>query len=78
MAKTVVINSVVYSGVPRVEVPLSGGGGNAVFHDTSGADIAPNDVLAGKIGYGASGEVVGTLSTPSVSQDSTTHVLTIS
>ena len=35
----VVIRSTVYSDVPSVEIPLSGGGGNAVFVDTSDATL---------------------------------------
>lgn len=39
MAQNVVIRSTVYSDVPSVEIPLSGGGGNAVFVDTSDATL---------------------------------------
>ncbi|MBQ6765341.1 MAG: hypothetical protein IJP45_09200 [Paludibacteraceae bacterium] len=40
MAQDVVIRSVTYQDVPSVEIPLSGGGGNAVFVDTSDATLA--------------------------------------
>ena len=39
MAQNVVIRSVTYQDVPSVEIPLSGGGGNAVFIDTSDATL---------------------------------------
>lgn len=39
MAQSVVIRSVTYQNVPSVEIPLSGGGGNAVFVDTSDATL---------------------------------------
>ena len=132
MAKNVIINGIVYSNVPSVNIPLSGGGGNAVFLDTSDATlndgasmlngvtaysngvkytgsipsksaatytpttsdqtIAANQYLSGAqtvkgdsnlvAANIASGVtifgVVGSLSTPTISQDSTTKVLTIS
>lgn len=37
MSKSVKINNVTYENVPKVEVPLSAGDGNAVFWDTTGA-----------------------------------------
>jgi len=39
MAQNVVIRSVTYQNVPSVEIPLAGGGGNAVFIDTSDATL---------------------------------------
>ena len=51
MAKNVVINEVVYQNVPQVEIPLSNGGGNAVFYDTTDADASTGNVLAGKTFY---------------------------
>ena len=39
MAQNVVIRSVTYQNVPSVEIPKSGGGGNAVFIDTSDATL---------------------------------------
>lgn len=76
--KTVTINGVQYSNVPSVEIPLAGGNGNAVFYETSTATIDASKVLNGYVGYGSSGSITGTLTTPSVSQDGTTKVLTIS
>lgn len=60
MAQNVVINEVVYSNVPEVDIPKSGGG-TAKFYDTAGADITAADVLTGKTGYGASGAVSGSM-----------------
>lgn len=60
MAQNVVINGVTYSSVPEVDIPKSGGG-TAKFYDTAGADIAAGDVLTGKTGFGASGEVSGSM-----------------
>lgn len=39
MAESVVIRDVVYADVPSVEIPRSGGSGNAVFVDTSDATL---------------------------------------
>ena len=39
MAQNVVIRSTTYQDVPSVEIPLAGGGGNAVFVDTSDATL---------------------------------------
>ena len=77
MAKTVTINGVSYQNVPYINVPLTGGGGNAKFYETSSADIDASKVLNGYKAYGANGEITGTATQPQVSQDSTTKVLTI-
>lgn len=58
MAQNVIINSVTYQNVPEVDIPKSGGG-TAKFYDTASADITSADVLTGKTGYGANGEVSG-------------------
>lgn len=58
MAQNVVINGVTYQEVPEVDIPKSGGG-TAKFFDTSSANIISTDVLTGKIGFSASGEVRG-------------------
>ena len=47
MAKSVIINNVVYPDVPSVTIPLQGGG-EAEFYDDSVADAAVGDVLSGK------------------------------
>lgn len=61
MAQSVVINSVTYPDVPSVQIPKSGGG-TATFYDTSGASsVSASDVLGGVHVYGASGEVVGSM-----------------
>lgn len=60
MAQNVVINGVTYQNVPEVDIPKSGGG-TAKFYDTASANITAGDVLTGKTGYGASGEVSGSM-----------------
>lgn len=60
MAQNVVINGVTYQNVPEVDIPKSGSG-TAKFYDTSGANIESAHVLTGKTGYGASGEVQGSM-----------------
>ena len=61
MAQSVVINNVTYSDVPQVQIPKQGGG-TATFYDTSGASsVSASDVLSGVSVYGASGEVVGSM-----------------
>lgn len=78
MAVSVKINNVTYQAVPSVQIPLATGSGSATFYDTSDADGSASNVLAGKILYGASGKITGTLSVANVSQDSSSKVLTIS
>lgn len=60
MAQNVIINSVTYQNVPEVDIPKSGGG-TAKFYDTAGANIAAADLPVGKTGFGASGEVQGSM-----------------
>ena len=56
MAKNVVINGVTYSNVPSVDIPLSGGGGDASFYDVSDATIdGGGKMLSGVTAYGAGG-----------------------
>lgn len=63
---TVVINGVTYSNVPSVEIPLSGGGGNAVFTDTSDATLASgNRMLLGNSSYANGVKYDGTIVTKS-------------
>lgn len=78
MAQNVTINGVTYSDVPSVSIPLSGGGGNATFFDTSAANATAADIVSGKIAYNSNGSVTGTMTQVSVSQNSTTKILTIS
>lgn len=52
MAKNVIINGVTYSNVPSVEIPISGGTGNAEFVDTSDATLsAGGQMLSGVTAY---------------------------
>lgn len=60
MAQNVIINGVTYPSVPEVDIPKSGGG-TAKFYDTADANISAADLRNGKKGYGASGEVVGSM-----------------
>lgn len=78
MAKNVVINGASYNAVPYVNIPLSGGGGNATFYETSDATAAAANIMTGFSAYGASGKVDGQLTVPTISQNGTTKVLTIS
>ena len=56
MAKNVVINGVTYSNVPSVDIPLSGGGGDASFYDVSDATIdSGGKMLNGVTAYGSGG-----------------------
>ena len=48
MAKNVVINGVVYSDVPYVNIPLSGATGNAKFVDTDSGDAVAGDIRSGR------------------------------
>ena len=78
MAKNVIINGATYNSVPYVSIPLAAGGGNAVFYETSDATAQAANILSGYSAYTASGKVDGQATVPSISQDSTTPVLTIS
>lgn len=78
MAKNVIINGASYNAVPYVNIPLSGGGGNATFYETSDATAGAAHILSGYSAYGASGKIDGQATVPTVSQDGTTKVLTIS
>lgn len=78
MAQNVKINGVTYSAVPHVEIPLATGSGTAKFWDNSGVDAVESDVLAGKKFATATGIKTGSATVPSVAQDGSTKVLTIS
>lgn len=78
MAKNVIINGASYNAVPSVQIPLAGGGGNAVFYETSDATAQASNILSGFSAYGSSGLLSGTATVPTISQDGTTKVLTIS
>lgn len=73
MAQNVVIRSVTYQNVPSVEIPKSGGGGNAVFIDTSDATL--NN--AGKLPTGVTAYANGTKYTGTAAENDSSD-LTIS
>ena len=79
MAQNVIINNVTYSSVPAVDIPKSGGG-TAKFYDVSDASLNNNSqLLSGVTAYGANGtKYTGTVTVPTISQDSTTKILSIS
>jgi hypothetical protein len=78
MAKNVLINGASYNAVPYVNIPLAGGGGNATFYETSDATAQAANILSGFSAYGASGKINGSATMPTISQDPSTKVLTIS
>ena len=43
-----------------MDIPKSGGG-TAKFYDTAAADAAAGDILSGKVAYGSSGSVTGSM-----------------
>lgn len=57
---SVVINSVVYSSCPEVDIPKQGGG-TAKFYDVSECDAAAGNVLSGKVFVGSSGQDTGSM-----------------
>lgn len=57
---SVIINNVAYSDVPQVQIPKQGGG-IASFFDTATATASASDILSGKVAFGASGEVEGSM-----------------
>ena len=66
MAQNVVINSVTYQNVPYVEIPLSGGGGNAEFYDTSDATLdSGSKMLSSYTAYANGTKYTGSIATKS-------------
>lgn len=64
MAQNVIINSVTYSDVPSIEVPLSSGNGNAEFFDTSDATLTSGgQMLSGYTAYADGTLYTGTIAT---------------
>lgn len=70
---SVIINGVTYASVPEVDIPKSGSG-TAKFYYTGDADAVAGNILSGKTILGVSGN----LAMPSISQNSTTKILSIS
>ena len=66
MAQNVTIAGASYLGVPRIEMPKTGGG-TAVFVDTSDANAAAGDITKGKTAYVGGTKITGTLEASSVS-----------
>ena len=60
MAQNVIINGVVYSNVPEVDIPKNGGG-TAKFYDTASASFSAADLLTSRSAYGANGLVNGSM-----------------
>ena len=59
MAQNVTIAGASYLGVPRIEMPKTGGG-TAVFVDTSDANAAAGDITKGKTAYVGGTKITGT------------------
>jgi len=78
MSKNILINGNSYNAVPYIQVPLSGASGNAVFYETSDATAQAAHILAGYSAYGSGGKLTGAATVPTITQDGTTKVLTIS
>ena len=61
MAQSVIINGSTYSNVPYVEIPKSGGDGDAIFYDCSIDDAVAANLLKTKTAHSASGQITGTM-----------------
>lgn len=79
MAQNIVINGVTYSNCPEVDIPKSGGG-TAKFFDIADTSLNGNaQLLNGVTAYGSDGtKYTGNVTLPTISQNSTTKVLSIS
>ena len=60
MAQNVIINNIVYSNVPEVDIPKQGGG-TAKFYDTAGGNVIAGAMLSGYSAYGPNGIVNGSI-----------------
>lgn len=58
--KNVTIGGVGYTGVAKVELPITGSQNNAVFVETSDADAVAGDVVTGKTCYVNGQKITGT------------------
>ena len=68
MAQSVVIREVTYANVPKVMIPLSGGGGSAEFVDTSDATLdSGGKMLDGVTAYANGTKVTGSIQSKSSS-----------
>lgn len=68
MAKNVIINGVTYQNVPQVDIPLSGGSGEASFYDTSDATLdSGGKMLSGNTAYADGVKYTGSIETKSAS-----------
>lgn len=68
MAKNVIINGVPYQNVPQVDIPLSGGSGEASFYDTSDATLDSGaKMLSGNTAYADGVKYTGSIETKSAS-----------
>ena len=79
MAQNVIINGVTYQSVPEVDIPKAGGG-SAKYFDVADATLNGNaQLLNGVTAYGGDGtKYTGNVTLPTISQDSTTKILSIS
>ena len=78
MAQNIVINSVVYSDCGEVDIPKQGGGTAKFLDTTLNNGATAGDIKSGKSCFVNSQLVEGSLTTPVISQDQTTKVLSIS
>lgn len=68
MAKNVIINGVTYQNVPAVNIPISGGSGEAEFYDTSDATLSSGgQMLSGATAYADGTKYTGTIESKAAS-----------
>lgn len=59
--KNLIINKVEYAEVAKIDIPLADGSGEATYLETSDANAAAGEILAGKSGYVNGVKVEGTM-----------------